>query len=125
MTSSSVRYSNSDNSLESYTTQPGFNLGVVSIWLHVLHNRIQIKKTNYLSKYSLQERATPSWIIPMATTTSFFTSGSQTISNFQTKCLATAINASLGHLCNQLIVQPLIRPGNFNARLRNFSPTYG
>ena len=60
---------------------------------------------------------------PIETMTWLLTSASQTISNVEKKWFATAIKASLGHRCSQLMVQPLMRPGNFNALLLNFSPT--
>lgn len=41
------------------------------------------------------------------------------------KWWATSISASFGHFWNQSITEPDIKPGNFSARLLNFSPTYG
>lgn len=54
---------------------------------------------------------------------SSLTWGVQTIGKLRRKWFDTAIKASLGHRENQSMVHPEIRPGNFSARERNFSPT--
>ena len=59
----------------------------------------------------------------MELTTASFMAAVQTTLYETKKCPDTATNASSGHRENQSIVQPLIKPGNFNERLRNFSPT--
>ena len=63
-------------------------------------------------------------MMPIASVTWFLTCGVQIMSKSEMKCFETAVNASLGHLSNQLIVHPDINPGNFNVRLRNLSPTW-
>ena len=77
----------------------------------------------HLWKYSTQIVATLSWTTPMELTSSCLVSLEQITLKFIRKWLDTAIRASLGHLLNQSIVQPDIKPGNFKDRLRNFSPT--
>ena len=51
------------------------------------------------------------------------TSGSTSISNLPISDCATSSSAACGHGKNQSTVQPLIRPGNMRARLRNLLPT--
>lgn len=59
----------------------------------------------------------------MLTINCFLTSIVQSIWNLDRKWSATAMSASFGQRWNQSIVQPEMSPGNFNALLRNFSPT--
>jgi len=76
-----------------------------------------------LWKYVTQFSATPSWTVPIISMSCRLVSSSLTMLYWPRKCDDTAISASFGQRLNQSIVQPEIRPGNFNDRLRNFSPT--
>ena len=82
-----------------------------------------MKKYPNLSKYCPQVVATWSWKSPIASISAFLTVSVLTTGTLEIKCLETATSASRGHLLNQSIVQQLKSPGNFNARVLNFSPT--
>ena len=76
-----------------------------------------------LSKFENVQQEYSTWKRPMVLTTACLTAGVQLMLYSARKWLDTATRASFGHLWNQFIVHPDINPGNFNERLRNFSPT--
>lgn len=115
-----------------YNNETNDTVLVLRLWSEMLRGctwtsiiwRVGISKLTDLWKYSTQESATPSWMIPIACISCCLVSGVDTISNSAKKWLATATRASLGQRWNQSMVQPEINPGNFRALCRNFSPTW-